>query len=394
MLRMCSPSTVCCIRLRTFHSPGLKRRLPGKHSPSTVLTFCTVASERFRCIVAVYSRAVGQAVSKSGRVDQFDRHLDQQVTSPSHPPIEEDVNSTSAPGPQHAPKIVREQPPPAQHVQPPSPHPAPKVVREQLPPVQHVQPRDQTPYASAPVTDSGPAAPQNAWSKKLKEAEDISLAQGSNQAKTNNSSELSKGCGQEVSGFEQCDDQGSQARPSTNSAQEWPSAEQTQIQPQRGNKVTYIGASADNVQNGRAVGRNAGKKGMASKGFVAPIQITRMGWGDPLPNAQDTWGEEELAPQPLASAMPAAGKPSKRRPAPPPPAFPPMPEVQDDVPDQHSSGPARHIQAQPSMHWQRMWTTDALDHVGDEVRACLHVTKMPDLVDDRGGAGKAFLHRH
>lgn len=115
-----------------------------------------------------------------------------------------------------------------------------------------------------------------------------------------------------------------------------------------------------------------------------------MGWGDPLPNAQDTWGETELAPQPLASAMPAAGKPSKRRPAPPPPAFPPMPEVQDDVPPQHSLGPASHVQPQPTLHWQRMWRTDALDHVGDEVRACLHVTKIPDLVDDRGGAGTAF----
>lgn len=250
---------------------------------------------------------------------------------------------------------------------------------------------DQGPDASASVTDSEPAAPQDTSTKKLNREE---VAQGSSQAKGNISFEkLSKGWGQEVSGFDQCEDQGSQAIPAMNSAQEWPTAQQGQTQPQRSNKVMYGGANAGNVQHGRTGGRSAGKKGMASKGFVAPIQITRMGWGDPLPNAQDTWGDKELAPQPLASAMPAAGKPSKRRPAPPPPAFPPMPEVPEDVPDQHSSGPARHVQPRPTMHWQRMWTTDALDHVGDEVRACLHVTKMPDLVDDSGGAGTAF-HKH
>ena len=394
MLRMCSPSTVCCIRRRTFYSLGLTLRLPGKHSPDVVLTFCTVAAEQFRCITGIYSRTVGQAVNKPGPIDQFDRHLDQQVISPSHPGIEQDVDATSASGPQHAHKIVREQPPPAQHIQPPCPQPVPKVVREQLPPVQHIQPRDQTPYASTPVTDSEPAPSQNAWSKNLKECEDVSLAQGSNQAKTNSSSgELPKGWGQEVTGINQYDDQGSQARPATNSAQEWPIAQQAQVQPQRDNKVTNSGANAGDVQYGRTGGRNAGKKGMATKGFVAPLQITRMGWGDPLPNAQDTWGEKEPVPQPLASAMPAAGKPSKRRPAPPPPAFPPMPEEQDDVPDRRGSGPARHIPLQPTMHWQRMWTTDALDHVGDEIRACLHVTKMLDLVDDIGGAGTAFLHR-
>lgn len=223
-----------------------------------------------------HSRAVEQAVSKSGRVDQFDRHLNQQVTSLSHPPTEEDINATSTSGPQHTPNTVREQPPLAQHVQSPSPHLAPEVVREQLPPAQHVQSRDQTPDASTPVTDSEPAAPQNARSKKLKEREDISLAQGSSQPKTNSSSwEPSKGWGQDASGFEQYEGQDNQTIPATTSAQEWPTAQQAQTQPHSGSKVAYSGASAGNVQYGRTGGRNAGKKGMASKGFVAPIQITR-----------------------------------------------------------------------------------------------------------------------
>ena len=281
-------------------------------------------------------------------------------------PREQDVSGSLAPGPRHPPEVVA----------------------KQLPPAQPVQPRHPTFDSSTPLTRPEPVAPQNAWSKKSEDREDTSLVLRSSQDNLRSSS--GKAWDQEVSRFEQYDTRGSQAMPARNSAQEWPIAQQAPTQPQRANIVTYGGANAGSVQSGRTGGRNAGKKEMASKGFVTPIQITRMGWGDPLPNAQDTWGEEEPAPQPLASAMPAAGKPSKRRPAPAPPAFPPMPEVQDDLPDQQSSAPARHVQPQPTMHWQRMWTTDALDHIGDEVRACLHVTKMPDLVDENGGAGKPF----
>lgn len=331
----------------------------------------------------VYSPLVGQAVSNSGRVDQFDRHSDQQLISSPHPPVEANVTVTSSPPTHQVPGLLGEQSPVSGPTHPPA------TVTEHLPPA---QPIELTVNAGAHVSNTEPAAPQNAWSKKPEDHENFTHASGSSQANLNSTSgERSKEWGHEVSASEQHDGQSSQAKPVTNSAQDWPSAQQTQIEPQWGNKITYGGG---NVQYSRTGSRNAGKKNMASKGFVAPIQITRMGWGEPLPNAQDTWGEEELVPQPLASAMPAAGKPSRRRPAPTPPAFPPMPEVQNDVPVQQASRPARPVQPQPTVHWQRMWTTDALDHVGDEVRACLHVTKMPDLVDDNGGAGTALTHTH
>ena len=343
----------------------------------TFITVCAVVAGQPTCIFVRYSRSVGRAVSNSGRVDQFDRHLDQQVTSPH---IDAEVAASSTPPPYQAPRLLEEQSPVSGHTHPPAEH---------LPPA---QPTELTVIAGAPVSDAQPAAPQSAWSKKPEDHENFTHASGSSQAKPNSTSgEPTQDWGQEVSGSEQHDAQSSQARPVTNSTQDWPASQQTQREPQRGNKITYGGGS---VQYSRTGSRNAGKKNMASKGFVAPIQITRMGWGDPLPNAQDTWGDEELVPQPLASAMPAAGKPSKRRPAPTPPAFPPMPEVQHDVPVQQASRPARPVQPQPTVHWQRMWTTDALDHVGDEVRACLHVTKMPDLVDDNVGAGTALIHTH
>lgn len=346
----------------------------------TFLTVCAVVAGQPTCIFVVYSRSVGQAVSNSGRVDRFDCHLDQPVTSPPHPHIDTNVTATSTPPPYQAPMLMWEQSPVSGHTHPPAEH---------LPPA---QPIELTVNAGAPVSSAQPSAPQSAWSKKPEDHENFTHASGSSQAKPDSTcEEPSQDWGQEVSGSEQHYGQSSQATPVTNSTQDWPAAQQTQREPQRGNKVTYGGG---NVQYSRTGSRNAGKKNMASKGFVAPIQITRMGWGDPLPNAQDTWGDEELIPQPLASAMPAAGKPSKRRPAPTPPAFPPMPQEQHDVPVQQAPRPARPVQPQPTLHWQRMWTTDALDHVGDEVRACLHVTKMPDLVDDNGGAGTAFTYTH
>lgn len=311
--------------------------------------------------VEITSHGVEQAARNRAPADQADHLPDEQVIPSRTPavrpaPGEEDVSGGFTSGPRHAPKIVREQLPP------PS-----------------VQQRDETSDFSAPPTQYEPAAQQNAWSKKVEDQEDGALR--SSQVEVENlSGDRLAGRSSAISGLEQHKGQHSQAVPAKNSAQEWPPAHQEQTQPQRANNVTYGAANAPYARTG-------GKKQMASKGFVAPIQITRMGWGDPLPSAQDTWGDEEPNPQPLASAMPAAGRPSVRRPTPSSPAFPPMPERQDHMPAQQNPGPRRPVQPQPTMHWQRMWTTDALDHVGDQVRACLHVTKMPDLVDENGGAG-------
>ena len=220
---------------------------------------------------------------------------------------------------------------------------------------------------------------QNAWSKRREQVRPQQSILSDQNGSPHNSSQ---GWEQGASGFQQTSGQGSRAKPAKNSAQDWPPAQQS-----TGNTVTYGGGNAGSTQNGRTGGRNAGKQ-MASKGFVNPIQITRMDWGEPLPNAQDTWGDEEPAPQPLASAIPAAGRPSVRRPAAPSPAFPPMPDAQDVTPPlQQSSRLAEHSQLPATMHWHKLWTTDALDHVGDEVRACLHVTKMPDLQNENEGAG-------
>ncbi|KAL3154336.1 hypothetical protein ABBQ32_013819 [Trebouxia sp. C0010 RCD-2024] len=305
------------------------------------------------------SRAVEQSISDRAPADH---HLPEQHVIPSQSPtirsapVEEDAIEGLTGGPRHAPKVVR----------------------EQLPP-EPVQPRHETSDPSAPQTRIEPAAPQNPWSQKVKDHGENAL--GSSQINFNRSSaDDLAGQGPGSSGYEQYNGQRSQAIPAKISAQDWPTAQQVQTQLQRANNTTDGAGSAPYARTG-------GKKQMASKGFVAPIQITRMGWGDPLPNAQDIWGDEDPRPQPLASAMPAAGRPSARRPPPPSPAFPPMPEGQNPVPTRQNPGPGRPVQPQPTMHWQRMWTTDALDHVGDEVRACLHVTKMPDLVDENGGAG-------
>ncbi|KAL3139772.1 hypothetical protein ABBQ38_004075 [Trebouxia sp. C0009 RCD-2024] len=319
-----------------------------------------VASISFREPAAdTTSRDVEQSINDRSPADQADHLPEEQVIRQSSTvrsaPVEEDASEGFTPGPRHAPKAVREQLPPAP-----------------------VQPRDATSEPSLPQTRSEPAATQNPWSQKVEVCDDNAL--GSTQVDFNRSSvDDLAGQGPGSSGYEQYNGQRSQATPARTSAQDWPAAQQVQKQPQRANNITYDAGNAPYARTG--------KKQMASKGFVAPIQITRMGWGDPLPNAQDTWGDEEPRPQPLASAMPAAGRPSARRPPPPSPAFPPMPEGQDHVPARRNSGPGRPVQPQPTMHWQRMWTTDALDHVGDEVRACLHVTKMPDLVDENGGAG-------
>ena len=184
--------------------------------------------------------------------------------------------------------------------------------------------------------------------------------------------------------------------PAQNSHPDWPTAQQAQRPPQQGNKVTY-GSTAGASQWTRPAGKNAGKQQMASRGFCAPIQITRVDWGEPLAHAQDTWGEEEVKPQPLPSAMPAAGLPSARRPVRPAAAFPPLADNDSSAemtgtPDSQQS--ARRTSKPPppaAMHWQRMWTTDSLDHTGDDVRACLHVATMPDLVDESSGAGE---HSH
>ncbi len=180
--------------------------------------------------------------------------------------------------------------------------------------------------------------------------------------------------------------------PAKNSSQDWPTAQQAQAQPPRGNKATY-GSTTGNSQWTRPGGKNAGKQVMASRGFVAPIQITRVEWGEPLPNAQDTWGQEEPEPQPLPSAMPAAGLPSVRRQLRPPAAFPPTPggdPAQMSAPPEPASSAQRAPPA-ATMHWQRMWTTDSLDHNGDDVRACLHVATMPDLVDESGAGNHSQI---
>lgn len=177
--------------------------------------------------------------------------------------------------------------------------------------------------------------------------------------------------------------------PAQNSPQDWPTAQQAQTQPLRSNKTAY-GSTAGSTQWVRPGGKNAGKQVMASRGFNAPIQITRVDWGVPLANAQDTWGANEPEPQPLPSAMPAAGVPSVRRAVRPTAAFPPL--ADNDSAAEMSAPPApqqtRQRAARPpppaAMHWQRMWTTDSLDHTGDDVRACLHVATMPDLVDESG----------
>ena len=171
-----------------------------------------------------------------------------------------------------------------------------------------------------------------------------------------------------------------------NSSLDWPTTQQAQAQPQRYNQATYGSpAGEDSVRGGSKV---AGKQQMASRGFSVPIQITRMEWGEPRPNAQDTWGKEEPQPQPLPSAMPAEARPSVRR-AVQPTAFPPGAQLSGNT--QQDLQPAPRARPAVTTHWQRMWTTDSLDHTGDDVRACLHVAKMPGLVDESGGAGQYML---
>ncbi len=236
-----------------------------------------------------------------------------------------------------------------------------------------------------------PAARQRAWA--IPQATDRKL-QSSNQANVyaySNAEQQSEGGG---SGQGQ-DPQGYQVEPQSNlipaqnSPQDWPTAQQAQTQPPRSNKTTY-GSTTGSTQWVRPGGKNAGKQVMASRGFNAPIQITRVDWGVPLANAQDTWGADEPEPQPLPSAMPAAGVPSVRRAVRPTAAFPSL--ADNDSSAELSTTPApqqtRQRAARPpppaAMHWQRMWTTDSLDHTGDDVRACLHVATMPDLVDESG----------
>lgn len=304
--------------------------------------------------------------------EQLGRHTDQsqQAISPSKgsgvssPEAQQSGNDGRGQGPQHAPEIVQ----------------------EPLAPQQDVQITHQS-VASAPVA---PTPRQNAWSTGTEEIR----SQQSNRADHDSfPASSSQGFDKEGSGFgeSQATAQGSQAIPAQNSAQDWPTAQQTQLQPQRAGKVVYGGVNAASTQYGKTGGRGASKQ-YASRGFNTPIQITRMEWGEPLPNAQDSWGDEEPQPQPLPSAQPAAGRPSVRRPAPTPPAFPPMPEAQDDTLVQPSSRPAAHAELPVTMHWQRMWTTDALDHLGDDIRALLHVNNMPDLKDENGGAGTSQQH--
>ena len=236
-----------------------------------------------------------------------------------------------------------------------------------------------------------PAARQRAWA--IPQATDHKI-QSSNQANVyaySNAEQHSEGGGsgqgQYPQGYQV--EPRSNLIPAQNSPQDWPTAQQAQTQPPGSNKTTY-GSTTGSTQWVRPGGKNAGKQLMASRGFNAPIQITRVDWGVPLANAQDTWGADEPEPQPLPSAMPAAGVPSVRRPVRPTAAFPPL--ADNDSSADMSPTPApqqtRPRAARPpppaAMHWQRMWTTDALDHTGDDVRACLHIATMPDLVDESG----------
>ena len=233
-----------------------------------------------------------------------------------------------------------------------------------------------------------PAARQRAWA--IPQATDHK-SQSSNQASvyaySNAEQQSEGGQGQDPQGY-QVEPQ-SNVIPAQNSPQAWPTAQQAQTLPPRSNKTTY-GSTTGSTQWVRPGGKNAGKQVMASRGFNAPIQITRVDWGVPLANAQDTWGADEPALQPLPSSMPAAGVPSVRRAVRPTAAFPPL--ADNDSSAEVSATPApqqtrqRAARAPPpaAMHWQRMWTTDSLDHTGDDVRACLHVATMPDLVDESG----------
>lgn len=270
---------------------------------------------------------------------------------------------------------------------------------------QEVQPlSSEVPYVPNSIKDSlptgskssssdqaQPAARQRAWA--IPQAADHK-SQSSNQANVyaySNAEQQSEaggsGQGQNLQGCQ--DEPQSNLSPAQNSPQDWPTAQQAQKQPPRGNKTTY-GSTTGSTQWVRPGGKNAGKQLMASRGFNAPIQITRVDWGVPLANAQDTWGADEPEPQPLPSAMPAAGVPSVRRTVRPTASFPPL--ADNDSSAEMSGIPApqqsRQRASRPpppaAMHWQRMWTTDSLDHTGDDVRACLHIATMPDLVDESG----------
>ena len=177
----------------------------------------------------------------------------------------------------------------------------------------------------------------------------------------------------------------------------WPPAQQSQFQAPRGPKAGQPTATNFNPGYYPRGAKYAGKQQLASRGFDKPIQITRMEWGEPSPNAQDTWGDDEPVPQPLASAMPAEGKPSYRRPTAQVAAFPFKPDTMPDTASPSSrlsvassAQPAfENAPAKPavSLNWTRMWTTDGLDHSGDEVRSFLHLSSLPDLKDENGGAG-------
>ena len=264
--------------------------------------------------------------------------------------------------------------------------------------VQHLFPQESVGRSSVQAaTNADPTAPRpTAWAVPQATDQRPQLRHQANRHAHSQHAELPPETGSyshthDLRGYEE--DSPTSLIPAQNSRQDWPTAEQAQRQPQQGNKVTY-GSTAGSSQWGRPGGKNAGKQVMASRGFCAPIQITRVDWGEPLANAQDTWGEEEVEPQPLPSAMPAAGVPSARRTVRTAAAFPPVADNDSSAemtgtPDSQQSA-RRTIKPPPpaAMHWQRMWTTDSLDHTGDDVRACLHVATMPDLVDESGGAGE------
>lgn len=223
-----------------------------------------------------------------------------------------------------------------------------------------------------------------------------------------------------------------------------PSTQSPQQQPeqsyQQDSRISYGHTAGQQDKWIGTSGKRAGKQLLASKGTRGPVTINYMSWDEPgsssspaeeepaatpqpgrgrprqsklgqrpIPKAQ----QRQLSPQSSSEAPPASlPQPSTAFPQPDsiPPHLPaaqsaysaPLPAYpaaapshasaapQSSYPPSNVGQPRHNVQFDTSVSWQRVWTTDAADHNGDMVPACLHLASMTDLPDNGEHAGVSF----